>query len=101
MLSLATTLLNDANLGIPKAPVGILSLLLAIAAFALALRDGSAVVSVSLLAKGLIDTAVAAASTKSGAKIGLVFGLAVLALGVGIALITVWRARRGAPARSG
>jgi uncharacterized membrane protein (UPF0136 family) len=93
VVSLATTLLNDAHLGLPKAPVGTLSLLLAIAAFALALRDGSTVVSVSLLAKGLIDTGLAAASSEAGAKIGLAFGLVLLAFGVVVALVTVRKAR--------
>ena len=94
VVSLATTVLNDIDIGLPKALVGTLSLLLAIAAFVVVLKDGSTVVSASLLAKGLIDTAIAAASTKSGAKIGLAFGIIVLAFGVLVALITIRSARR-------
>jgi hypothetical protein len=102
VVSIITTIVNDIDLGLPKAPVGTLSLLFAIAAFALALSTGSPVVSISLLAKGLIDTWLAAASSASGAKIGLAFGLLVLAFGAVVALITIRKTRSATPtAKSG
>ena len=98
VLALASTLVNDLNLGLPKAPVGILSLLLAIAGFVVALRAGSVVVSGSLLAKGVIDTAVAAVSTETGARTGVVFGVIVLALGIILTVITMrTRGKKGLP----
>jgi hypothetical protein len=97
VVSIITTIVNDIDLGLPKAPVGTLSLLFAIAAFALALSTGSPVVSISLLAKGLIDTWLAAASSASGAKIGLAFGLLVLAFGAVVALITIRKTRSATP----
>jgi hypothetical protein len=96
VLALVTTAIVSLNLG-PKAPIGTLSLLLAIAGFGLAVGGGSVVASVSLLAKGTFDTAIAASSTAPGHLIGVATGVLVLVLGLVLSLATLMKRRKKAP----
>jgi len=96
VLAFVTAAIVSLNLG-PKPPIGTLSLLLAIAGFGLAVREGSVVASVSLLAKGVFDTAIAASSTAPGHLIGVATGSLVLVLGLVMGLATLVKRRKNAP----
>ncbi len=80
---LALALINDLGfvsyLGIKPSITGILALVLAIAAFFVAMRKGSFLVSGSLIAQGGADVI---SAISAGAVIGVPFGTWILALGL-------------------
>ncbi len=93
-VALALALFNDSGAAsyfdVPPRATGISALLLAMAAFLVAMRSGSVIVSVLLTAQGIADMSAAASA---GSGIGVVFGAIPLVLGLCKAAIT-WKSDR-------
>jgi hypothetical protein len=79
VLALITDFGVDSSIGVSPRITGISALILAIVAFAVALRTGSLVVSGFLSLQGLADVLSAATA---GVKIGVIFGAIPLILGL-------------------